>query len=256
MPRNLLSEFLAMPDANQVGQYFLFGTNASNDQDTAYIGQSGLVGDRLVQHNKDETKDWNTALILVSITNNLTQTHALYLESMSISLAKKCARYLISNSTNGTKTHTPAPLKADCEDIHETGAMLLATLGYPIFEPLLSVEATSDDKLFCTRAGVNGHGYYTSEGFVILKGSEGRLDAGVGTTENILRIRKNLIDSGVIVTESGKAIFSRDYLFKTPSAASCALLVSASNGWIDWKNEKGLTLSELKRDNTNNDTQA
>jgi predicted GIY-YIG superfamily endonuclease len=81
VPRNQMAEFLKMPEAHQVGLYFLVGRE---NQDEVYIGQSGDVGHRLGQHLKNEKKDWERALVLISLTNNLTQTHALYLESLSI----------------------------------------------------------------------------------------------------------------------------------------------------------------------------
>lgn len=49
----------------------------------AYIGQSGNVGNRLVQHNQG--KDfWNRAMVVISLTNSMTQTHALFLEWFAI----------------------------------------------------------------------------------------------------------------------------------------------------------------------------
>src|SRR5690554_1826231 len=81
VPRNNLAKFLAMPEAKQVGLYFLI----SNDEKSElYIGQSGDVGARIMKHHKEDKKDWERALVLVSLTNNLTQTHVLYLESLSI----------------------------------------------------------------------------------------------------------------------------------------------------------------------------
>jgi hypothetical protein len=53
-----------------------------------YIGQSGSVGKRLEQHhlNKDF---WNRAFIVISLTNSMTQTHALFLEWLAIAEATK-----------------------------------------------------------------------------------------------------------------------------------------------------------------------
>ena len=93
VPRSDIAEFVKMPEAKQVGLYFLVsGDNTYTDNDGLYIGQSGEGGSRLMQHYKDEKKDWERALVLVSLTNNLTQTHVLYLESLSIEKAKRCQR--------------------------------------------------------------------------------------------------------------------------------------------------------------------
>ncbi|MHB8345992.1 MAG: GIY-YIG nuclease family protein [Acidiferrobacterales bacterium] len=79
VPRSLLAEFLKMPEAQQVGVYYLVGPAEEGEGALLYIGQSGAVGSRLAQHN--ENKDfWNRALVVVSLTDSLTQTHVLFLE--------------------------------------------------------------------------------------------------------------------------------------------------------------------------------
>ena len=45
VPRSLLAEFLRMPEANQVGVYFLVGPRDDSDDMALYIGQSGAVGE-------------------------------------------------------------------------------------------------------------------------------------------------------------------------------------------------------------------
>ena len=76
--------------------------------------------------------------MVVSLTNSMTQTHALFLEWFAIGQATQAGRYSLENGNAGARPHTPAPLEADCHEIHETAATLLATLGQPIFEPLTS----------------------------------------------------------------------------------------------------------------------
>ena len=68
VPRSDIAEFVKMPEAKQVGLYFLVsGDNTYTDNDELYIGRSGEVGSRLMQHYKDEKKDWERALVLVSL---------------------------------------------------------------------------------------------------------------------------------------------------------------------------------------------
>ena len=130
VPRSQLADFLKMPEAQQVGVYFLMGELSEAGLPRAYIGQSGNVGSRLVQHNQG--KDfWNRAMVVISLTNSMTQTHALFLEWFAIGQATKAGRYSLENGNTGARPHTPAPLEADCHDIHETAATLLATLGQP-----------------------------------------------------------------------------------------------------------------------------
>jgi len=128
VPRSELGEFVKSPEAQQVGVYFLMGDLSDVGLPRAYIGQSGNVGKRLVQHNQenDKGKDcWNRAFVVISLTNSMTQTHALFLEWFAISEAIKAGRYSLENGNNGARPHTPAPLEADCHEIHETTATLL-----------------------------------------------------------------------------------------------------------------------------------
>ena len=246
VPRSDIAEFVKMPEAKQVGLYFLVsGDNTYTDNDELYIGQSGDVGSRLMQHYKDEKRDWERALVLVSLTNNLTQTHVLYLESLSIEKAKHCQRYELLNGNGGQKPHTPVPLKADCDEIHEIGSLLLATLGYPIFEPLTETSPTKAEQVFsCSRTGVDAKGIYTNEGMVVLKGSSAPMTTKRKTEQRFYDKRDQLLAKGVIVEQGGRFVFQRDYLFPTPSGASMFLLLASSNGWVDWKTEQGVTLHD------------
>ncbi|MGJ8681948.1 GIY-YIG nuclease family protein [Paraglaciecola sp.] len=242
VPRSDIAEFVKIPEAKQVGLYFLV---SGDSKDELYIGQSGDVGSRLMQHYKDEKKDWERALVLVSLTNNLTQTHVLYLESLSIEKAKLCQRYELLNGNGGQKPHTPVPLKADCDEIHEIGSLLLATLGYPIFESLTEATTHQTEQVFlCIRTDVDAKGIYTNEGMVVLKGSSAPMTAQRKNNERFMEKRDQLLSKGVITEQGGRFVFQRDYLFPTPSGASCFLLLGSSNGWVDWRTEQGLTLHE------------
>ncbi len=248
VPRSEMVEFVKMPESKQVGLYFLV---SGDNKEECYIGQSGEVGSRLMQHHKNETKDWDweRALVLVSLTNNLTQTHVLYLESLSIGKAKECQRYNLLNVNGGQKTHTPIPLEADCDEIYDIGSLLLATLGYPIFEPLAEPAGAKAEQTFiCNRAGIDAKGIYTSEGMVILKGSSAPMTTKRKTDQRFYDQRDALLDKGVVVevvsAKGQRFVFKRDYLFRTPSGASTCLLLASSNGWLDWKTDKGVTLHD------------
>ncbi|MDO8449514.1 MAG: GIY-YIG nuclease family protein [Rhodoferax sp.] len=249
VPRSQLAEFVKTPEALQVGVYFLMGELSEAGLPRVYIGQSGSVGNRLVQHNQN--KDfWNRALVVISLTNSMTQTHALFLEWFAIQQATQAGRYSLENGNTGARPHTPAPLEADCHEIHETAATLLATLGQPIFEPLTNAPtARGELELFyCRGSGADGVGEYTSEGFVVLKGSRGRVEnvASIQGTSNV-RIREQLQTDGVTALNDGMLVFTRDHLFPSPSMAAMALMGRSANGWVEWKSPQGKTLDELKR---------
>jgi Domain of unknown function (DUF4357) len=249
IPRSQLADFIQTPEAQQVGVYFLMGELSEAGLPRVYIGQSGNVGSRLVQHNLN--KDfWNRAFVVISLTNSLTQTHALFLEWFAIQQASQAQRYSLENGNTGARPHTPAPLEADCHEIHETAATLLATLGQPIFEPLTNADtaANKNELFYCKGSGADGVGEYTSEGFVVLKGSRGRTEnvASIQGTSNE-RLREQLVSDGVMAAQNGLYVFTRDHLFLSPSTAAMALMGRSANGWMAWKSPQGRTLDEVKR---------
>lgn len=242
IPRKDLSEFSSMDEAKQVGLYFLL---SGENKDEIYIGQSGSVGSRLMQHHKEDKKDWDRALVVISLTHNLTQTHVLYLESVSIERAKLANRYEVINGNSGSRPFTPTPLKADCDEIHEIASLLMATLGYPIFESLVDLNAgISQTIYYCTRSGVNAKGIYTNEGFVVLKGSSAPWSTKRQTEQRYFDNRDSFLVKGIIKKEDDRFVFTQDYLFKTPSGASGFLLLASSNGWLDWKTDDKITLRD------------
>ena len=248
VPRSLLADFLKMPEAQQVGVYYLVGPAEEGEGDALYIGQSGNVGTRLAQHN--ENKDfWSRALVAVSLTNSLTQTHALFLEWLSLRDAKAAGRYALDNGNGGARPHTPAPLEADCQEIQDTARVLLATLGYPVFEAVgKTATKESAEVFFCRANGADGRGLYTPEGFVVLKGSTGRReDAPSIRDTSLARWREQLIASGVLRVEGERVVVTKDYAFASPSGAAGALLGRTANGWIEWRNAAGQTLHDMKR---------
>lgn len=249
VPRKLLADFLKMPESDQVALYFLFSEDEGGTDRKVYIGQTGDLRNRLADHDKKK-EFWEQALVLVSRTNSLTQTHALFLEWMCIQESRKAARYIDENGNGGSRPHTPPPLEADCYEIFDTGHTLIATLGYPIFDSITKKanEKNSDEIFYCKASGANGRGLYTEEGFVVLKDSVGRKEnvpSLIGTAGEKLRAR--LIDTGVMRVVGDTVVFEKNHLFRSPSMAALSLMGSTTNGWDTWKNKAGQTLDAVKR---------
>jgi predicted GIY-YIG superfamily endonuclease len=249
VPRSLLADFLAMPESTQVALYFLVGETEDGSEETVYVGQTGDLRARLTAHNKE--KDfWERALVLISRTNSLTQTHALFLEWHCLQAVRVAKRFRDENGNSGSRPYTPAPLEADCLEIFETGQALVSTLGFPMFDAVAGETSTrsSEEVFYCKRRGSDGRGIFTPEGFVVLAGSRGPIDIvpSIADTSDG-RMRDPLLESGVLKVEGQQIVFTRDHLFKTPSGAAYVLLGASANGWIEWKSKSGQTLDALKR---------
>ncbi len=252
VPRSLLSSFLSMEQSSQVGVYFLIGEDTEDGDRLVYVGQTGDLRARLTAHN--QKKDfWERALVLVSKTNSLTQTHALFLEWHALQQIRSAGRIADENGNSGSRPHTPAPLEAECFEVFETGSVLVSSLGYPLFDPLAKPKQSEEPAdVFSLRSpsnGVEAKGLYTAEGFVVLAGSVGRAETAPSLGETNKRWRQRLLDAGVMKPDAqGHLVFPKDHLFKSPSGAAIALLGRTANGWKEWKSPQGQTLHERIRE--------
>ena len=273
IPRIHIDDFFAMPEANQVGLYFLVGDTDSIDKPLLYIGQTGDLKRRLNQHHEKDF--WTRAFVMLSTNNSMTQTHALYMEHKAIATAIEVGRYEIKNGNTGNRPHTPDPLKADCEELFYTLDVLLSTLGQPIFETLsisenktysteLASIVNNDDQVttnieiptieltppvfyYKVKDG-DAQGYYDDDGFVILAGSLIRQKQTPSAPPFVTRLKENLLGSGKLIAVNDKSYkLTENQLFKTPSGASALVSGRSTNGWIEWKNEGGQTLDSIYR---------
>lgn len=249
VPRSLLPAFQAMPESTQVAVYFLVGESDDGTERHVYVGQTGDLHTRLKEHNRAKPF-WQRALVLVSRTHSLTQTHALFLEWHSLQAIRAAGRFTDDNGNGGSRPHTPAPMAADCLEMFDTGRTLLATLGFPLFEPVANApQAGQAAEVFvCEASGTQGRGQYTEEGFVVLQGSVGRLQSVPSIQDTAGHsFRQRLLEQGVMRAEGDTVVFTRDHLFRSPSMAAVALLGRTANGWLEWKTPDGKTLDEVKR---------
>jgi hypothetical protein len=261
VPRKLVNDFLTMPQAEQVGVYFLVGEDSETGRPAVYVGQTGNVGRRINEHHLEGKHDfWSRALVAVSLKHSFTNTHALYLEWSSIAQANIAQRYKVLNGNAGSKPHTPAWLEADCEEFFQTIRMLLATLGQRFMDSLapavsasIALQQTmvvpSTEALVCSgKDGAAATGQYTDDGMVVLKGSKARLMVVPSFEGSAAHRRRAALEAcGDLVQEGGFLVFQHDVEFGTPSGAADVVLGRSSNGWIEWTNGAGLTLDALVR---------
>jgi hypothetical protein len=136
-------------------------------------------------------------------------------------------------------------MKADLLDAFETLSTLVATLGFPVFEPLIRNE--SADRFYVRGPDAEASGELVEDGFVIRAGAIARKDIVPSAVESVTPMRNKLVESGVLIEEDGHFRFTQDYLFNTPSGAAAVVLGRTSNGWVDRKDSQGKSLNEVRR---------
>lgn len=67
--------------------------------------------------------------------------------------------------------------------------------------------------------------------------------------------RKKLVEAGVMDEHDDEYVFNQDYLFPSPSNAAAVVLGRTANGWLEWKDKAGRTLSEVYRDTDESEQQ-
>ena len=157
--------------------------------------------------------------------------------------AKEVGRYDLDNGqVPPNSTHVTEPMVAELLDIFDTMRMLVSTFGYPVFEPI--VKPSKSSHLFYVRGGGSeGNG----ELVVVFEGSRARMEVVPSATNAVKPQRDKLIASGVMEERDGEYLFTQDVLFASPSTAAAVVLGRTANGWVEWKDDHGQTLSDVYR---------
>ena len=232
-------------DIKGVGIYFLI-CQEDDGTDSVYIGEAENVLDRLTQHLRDyqsgkEKYYWNTAVIFVG--RDLNKALIRYLENRFVEIAKECGRYTVLTKNTYKNTVLKEAQIANMEEFIDNVKILINTLGYKVLVP---VPKANDETiyLYCKGSGASAKGFVSAGGFTVLEGSTVS-DHTVPSLETkgktYYNLRNALIKDGTI----SDRVFTRDYEFKAPSAASAVILGHTSNGNVDWKTADGVKLKDL-----------
>ncbi|MBU6177892.1 MAG: GIY-YIG nuclease family protein, partial [Bacteroidetes bacterium] len=227
------------------GVYFLFGTDEDGSKLVVYIGEGEDCFKRIQEHNRK--KDfWTYCIVVTTKTNEYTKTDVKYLEHHCLGQAEKVGRFKTENGKDSQRPSVPETREHDLLDNFETIKILLATLGYPLFEELRKTKSDKET-LYCKGKVASAQGDMVDDGFIVYKDSKANIvetaTAGIWVTGT----RKKLIDSKILVEEGGVLVFTEDYIFGSASTAAASVLGRRANGWTEWKNKEGKTINELFR---------
>ena len=260
IPRIQLGDLKSRDEMKQSGIYFLFGRDEDKQKDVTYIGQATTWKNgegvllRIQEHTRDTHADYfNDVIILTTQNNSFGPTEISYLENKFTQLAKEAGRYIVKNSNNPNPGNVTEEKESELDEIVENTLMIIGTLGYRIFVPMtkkVSQDLTDNHStyLYLKRKTKKSNKVIeaicerTTEGFVVLEGSQVEIKDSPYLPASLKEMRQNLIASRVI--QDG--VLKEKQLFSSPSYAAAFLLGMQTNGRTDWKDHDGRTLKELE----------
>lgn len=261
IPRTELDKCKERDDLKQSGVYFLFGKIEETGESVVYIGQAGSrkngegILNRLQEHKRNPEKDyWTEAIVFTTSNNSFGPTEISYLENRFCGLAVQAKRYVVKNGNDPTPGNITEEKESELEEFIDNAKIIMGTLGHKVFIPLVVTTPapmgaedtatgtdTSDELLYFDHSGVKATGKRTSEGFVVLKGSQISAKLTKSCPDPTLRNREKYaakVDKNFVLTE--------DILFTSPSAAASYIGGASLSGNATWRNSQGITLKNIE----------
>lgn len=260
IPRIQLGDLKSRDEMKQSGIYFLFGRDEDKQKDVTYIGQATTRKNgegvllRIQEHTRDTHADYfNDVIILTTQNNSFGPTEISYLENKFTQLAKEAGRYIVKNGNDPNPGNVTEEKESELDEIVENTLMIIGTLGYRVFVPMtkkVSQDLTDNHSTYLylkrktkkSNKVIEATCERTTEGFVVLEGSQVEIKDSPYLPASLKEMRQNLIASRVI--QDG--VLREKQLFSSPSYAAAFLLGMQTNGRIDWKDQDGRTLKELE----------
>lgn len=260
IPRIQLGDLKSRDEMKQSGIYFLFGRDEDKQKDVTYIGQATTRKNgegvllRIQEHTRDTHADYfNDVIILTTQNNSFGPTEISYLENKFTQLAKEAGRYIVKNGNDPNPGNVTEEKESELDEIVENTLMIIGTLGYRVFVPMtkeVSQDLTDNYSTYLylkrktkkSNKVIEATCERTTEGFVVLEGSQVEIKDSPYLPASLKEMRQNLIASRVI--QDG--VLKEKQLFSSPSYAAAFLLGMQTNGRTDWKNQDGRTLKELE----------
>lgn len=230
---------------NKIGVYVLVKSPQESSLPTVYVGH-GEVKDRLNQHYLNKGW-WESAVVFVSDLEDesLNLAHAKHLESRLYTLALEAKRCNLDNDNKPRLPRLSEAEKAGVESLLTDMLTIYPLLGLHVFEKTETTTKPAELLRIETRE-IKASGYEDAKGFVVVRGSQLRLDERPGILPFLTTLRGDLKEKGVIGEEGQHYVFKQDQVFKSPSTAAGVVLGRSADGRMEWKDDAGNTLKDLQ----------
>lgn len=273
--RNKLGEVRkTFPEIERPGVYILIGEDESEqDRQLAYIGESEGVGAGLSYHNSNELgRDakgfWVDTVVLISKDENLTKSHARYVEACLIRGIGSNPRWSLPNAKRPSEDagKLPLPDRAAMDEFVDQTKTLVGALGWDLFREVRGKQTESvrsedvqasfahleDLKFFFRGQGFSAEMKLSHSGdIVVLAQSMARVKTTSTIPRGTAALRKTLLETGVLREQGDYLVFTSNYSFSSPSAAAATVIGASANGRILWKLPYGRTYADWESNQDN-----
>ncbi len=257
IPRAQLAEGIKRPETRQTGVYILLGEDHNGP--LAYIGETEDMAERLKDHAKKRDW-WDDAVLITTHGDALHKAHARFLERKLVERALDTRVRPLENGNLPGGASLNEAATANMKSFLDTLYMVLPAIRVDMFQSgrrsfsdtsnvSTSDSAPSAQRFFLSipRHEITAQACLIGTEMVVEKGSDARGEwvGKPGHSVSYKKLYENLCEVGVIKrNDFGRAIFTEDYAFSSPSAAAATISGRAANGRTEWKTLDGQTYAE------------
>ena len=240
VPRSNLAYLNTQEKLQKPAFYILLGEDEAT-KPQAYIGETENFRERVKDHDSKKSF-WQKALIFVSKDADMTKVDVQYLEHKAIAEAKKANCFVLNDNKQTPKApNLPEYQRDSMDEFFEDVKFLASFIGCNIFE----VSQPKTEHIFYTKGrGCDAKGFYSSNGFTVLKGSV--IAKAMVPSFSWKEKREGMVQE-YAVAEGDRLTLTSDKIFSSPSTAASFCLGRPSNGWMDWKDKDDNTLDSVYR---------
>jgi len=251
------------PEIERPGVYVLIGADETEPgRLLGYIGESEGVGGRLATHSADSARSfWNDTVVLVSKDENLTKSHARYVEAALIRAVSDNPRWTLPNANRPSNDagKLPLPDRVAMDEFIDQTKTLVGALGWDLFKvvrgsvtPAAQAAAAPPppSPAEAERFSFRGEGFDAemkigpSGEIIVTSGSKARLRTTPTIPKGTVAMRQMLQERGILKATQDHLNFETEYTFSSPSAAAAVVTGASANGRVVWKLPDGRTYAD------------
>lgn len=250
-PRGSLKSFLGRSEFGSPGIYFLRNQSESAEfEENVYIGEAEILRTRLKQHIAE--RDFESVVCFLSKDELLTKAHIRFLERKLIMEAREANNAYVENTNVPRSPRLSEGDVSDMEYFIDQIRLILPVVGLNVLVPAaphaVGDVGNGDHRIsYHLRSNTLAATMVEMDGaFIVLTGSQANPDVARSMAPGWRRIRRKLIDAGVLKQRGRRLVFNEDVRFSSPSAAASVVLGRQAPGPISWLEENGRTYKEVQ----------